>query len=359
MRCNYSDKEVLQLELYPSNHTGAPWENMSRITKNIPDILMIPQSYLGECYENKNNFFCLDKIRKDRNFKKTNHLSIFNFDYLDTIYPNWRRLVIHESSILGLPFSINSTLLCVNNKLYNKMIKEHISQIYDKKFDSNDSFLPTGWTTIFNLFESANNKENIFEMSLQGRALYYAWISFVLHYGNIDLEVVEGNYVLESRIKTCREGTARFLDLINKIKPDKYYDFDVLHDRFMNEKVACYISWTDSFFLDRNDSNSFIFRPIHLPNRENVSDLDIRILRIPRNMMFPRRPLVAGWIMTFPKKNSDDNLDITNKLFPIADFILSKNSQKELIRCGFPTSSRPVLEEEIRLIQDELFNSKG
>lgn len=366
---------TLRLRLWSATEPEAPWARLvdskdatafANSANNQFDVIVLPQSFVGSLGEGQ--IWRFDEIR--RGFSDlSSKFSVLSYDFLDRTYPGWRRLCSNRHGIAGLPFSANTTLLCANSQLLSELCNKFWER---KKFpEAKDTgrslFFPSSWNLIRELLETVTIDRNVgwyaFALAEHARALYYEWMNVVLARGGGDLEVVEGDVVTDILLKdnsATEEGTQLFLDLASMAEPKPDRDMVEVQDLYRKEKLALYVAWSDSFRFEPSSDPKVEGRlsaesplPEVDPNSSLASDF-MQLGMLPRDMRYSRRPLVAGWLMVFPRHDRSISEEKTRLklVLTFAELFLDASAQEGLLRRGFPSACLPIIENEIRLTSE-------
>ncbi len=365
---------TLSLHLWRATEPKAPWARLVDSTEGNTsensaskqfDVIVLPQSFVGSLEADR--IWRFDEIRREFG-DQSSTFSVLSYDFLDRLYPAWRRLCGNRHGIAGLPFSANTTLLCANRQLLEELCNRFWSSknFLNAKDTGRSLFFPSSWGLIRDLLETVNIEPgrawHAFALAEQARGLYYEWMNVVLARGGGDLEVVEGDVVTDILLKNnpaTEDGTKLFLDLASMAEPNPSRDMVAMQDLYRNNKLALCVAWSDAFRFEppadpkaegRLSAESPLPPQVD-PNSSLDSDRFIQLGMLPRDMRYSRRPLVAGWLMVFPRhreKISEETARL-KLVLTFAELFLDANAQEELLRIGFPSACLPVIENEIRL----------
>jgi hypothetical protein len=126
---------------------------------------------------------------------------------------------------------------------------------------------------------------------------------------------------------------------------------------FNQGRLSMYIAWSDNFLFTPSDENgAFTSKPVRLPKckgRDNgeVGVEDMVLGQIPRDVRHQRNPLVAGWLMTFPRRGDKSIGSATRAGVSFADFFYQPNQQRDLLTRGFPSPSLPLVDHELNELE--------
>jgi hypothetical protein len=353
----------VEVEYWPNVAEDAPWERLSCEPAAGPpprcDLLTIPQSFLGALCADEPGalpFRDLGGLRRAREADRGN-FAIFDYHHLDSWFPNWRRWCTLGSRVVGLPFSANASLLCANEHLLGKLCHEY----WEKKprgggwpggHDATNVFLPSSWQLVADLIDAARSNWDWypFAFSTQRWNLYLEWLNVVVAHGDVDVEVGEGNIVTGRGLgEGAKRGTRLFLRLLGKERQPPEITMSELIQCFSENRLGVYMGWSDSFRFEWQAGTREVerTRPVRLPGQDlprSDPSLVLRLGPVPREVPFPRRPVLAGWIMVVPAQGPE-RIDLALRF---ADCFLAPEVQRDLLREGFPTPSLPTIEEELR-----------
>jgi hypothetical protein len=191
------------------------------------------------------------------------------------------------------------------------------------------------------------------------RGRYYDWLNIVHALGGFDIREAEGRVPLEVGLATenVRDATRLYLALANSDAVKLWDRFDEQIRNFALSQFAMYVAWTDSFKFHWDEENRHVsaVTPVPIPGGPtdaptDKQSFDIRFGQLPRDMRHARTLVVDGWVMTFPRKRREGGSEAKfrqNGSFDFADYFLSPERQLTFLRQGFPTSSLPVIRQEV------------
>lgn len=399
------DKEeartLVEVCLYDAVDSKAPWMQMAKANDgedtavgyehNHPwDIVTVPHSYL-HTFEKpavKKLFLNLGQRRGDLLAREQGTLPpIYDYQYLDRNFPDWRRSCSYLGTYWGVPFSVNATFLLGQRSL----LKDTCAAYWSRKgYDDSDDpgfFLPLNWQAIAQLtnVESHRNQQDkpIMAFALKERSAYYEWLNFVLTHGTFDVRAVEGGYVdvlPPSGLAKLAELTVQFLKLVAcagyaptdqgsrreatgsapaTTGGGKLLSMSDIINRFGKGEVPMYMAWTDSLDIGRKSQTVSIIgteKKIGEPEKETNEPSDLVIGRFPRDIRYRRQPLVALWVMCFGWSNEtpkDMEQDMRLQAAEgFASLFLHHDVQNYLLRGGFPSPSLPLIDEELERARD-------
>jgi hypothetical protein len=247
---------------------------------------------------------------------------------------------------------MNTTIFCANES-HLDMLCGLFWQAKDVVPAAERIFFPSNWHVLLEIIEraaSANLDFNPFAFARHNRALYYEWLNIVLTFGGADSEVGEGNVVLDrwrpalTRTGTV-EGTEFFLRMIRGNR-SRLHQFglsprmDELVQCFWNRQLSFFTGWTDSFRFEGNETRAA--RTGMEKNSESEPPVSVRLGRVPRDIRYRRRPLVANWVAVLARPEA-----ATASLMFMRQF-LQPEAQRHLLWSGFPSASRPVVEHMLQ-----------
>jgi MinD-like ATPase involved in chromosome partitioning or flagellar assembly len=364
---------ALRLHLWNATEAKAPWgrlvrqsgEAVERATKNDNfDIVILPQSFVGGLDDEQ--VWRFDAIRREFD-DLSSRFSILSYEFLDRWYPGWRRLCGNRLGIAGLPFSANTTLLCANRSLLGQLCDEYWERqkFLNARSTGRSLFFPSSWSLLRDLLDNVDTKRqdwDAFALAEKDRGLYYEWMNVVLAQGGGDLEVVEGDVVTDILLRdnpATEEGTKLFLDLALRAIPDKNRDMLKVQHLYAKGKLALYVAWSDSFRFghDKCQLSSESADPSVAEDhyQQSSNKIEMQLGMVPRDMRYSRRPLVAGWLMVFPRHGGGKIREERYRLkliLTFAELFLDSSAQEELLRSGFPSACLPVIENQIRLTSE-------
>ena len=368
------DSFALKLHLWNATEAKAPWARLvrqsggaaERTTKDDNfDVVILPQSFVGGLDDDQ--VWRFDAIRREFD-DLSSRFSVLSYEFLDRWYPGWRRLCGNRLGIAGLPFSANTTLLCANRSLLGQLCDEYWER---QKFSNARStgrslFFPSSWCLLRDLLDTVDTKRHqdwdAFALAEKDRGLYYEWMNVVLARGGGDLEVVEGDVVTDVLLRNntpTEEGTKLFLDLALRATPNKNRDMVEVQRLYADGRLALYVAWSDSFRFEYENCQLSSESPYPSSDRnqyqQSSNKIEMQLGMVPRDMRYSRRPLVAGWLMVFPRHGDGkigDERDRLKLILTFAEVFLDSNAQDELLQCGFPSTCLPVIENQIRLTSE-------
>nr|VFK39949.1 MAG: CobQ/CobB/MinD/ParA nucleotide binding domain-containing protein [Candidatus Kentron sp. SD]VFK45370.1 MAG: CobQ/CobB/MinD/ParA nucleotide binding domain-containing protein [Candidatus Kentron sp. SD]VFK79532.1 MAG: CobQ/CobB/MinD/ParA nucleotide binding domain-containing protein [Candidatus Kentron sp. SD] len=366
--CRYGPKDNekihIELKLCSATYPKASWARLD--PGNSPsdaDIVAIPYSSLHRVVNA--SYYSLDERLGDWRKKLQSGAEsplpkIYDHRYLDEWYPGWRHISSVEGRIWGIPFAVTTTFLLGNKERLKKACVNYWEGIHGtdgeipRQSNPNAFFVPSNFDLLLDLIESQSDTDengSCFRVALEGKAAYYEWLNVVLSYGLYDIRSVNGGWpqvLPEERILELVEPTRMFLRLADQTVQAKgkdklkNYSMGNLIEDFRGEKekegeVSLYMGWSDSVSFDENGDLSLL----------GAKSLEPVIGRFPRDIRYPRRPLVDGWLLCFPKKSdaSDDDkrLEVAECL---VGAMLEADSQERMLKNGFPSPSRTLLARE-------------
>jgi ABC-type glycerol-3-phosphate transport system substrate-binding protein len=347
------NKPKVQLHLWSATDTNAPWERLTQTHEPSDSIqvMMVPQSSLSSILAKEYHHLL------NLSSPTTLDLGIVNYSFLDTWFPGWRRWCIYNGSLRALPFSMNTTLMCSNRNLLKELFAKSPQS---SKADLRLASFPSNWHSLLRLLESVRSSGSDldfipFAISRHGRALYYEWLNIVLAFGGLDMKFGEGNIRLDLHCPSVSapetiEGTEFFLHLIKALASEgsiadrntasEGVKMDSLIADFWSGKLCSYMAWTDAFrFRDAE------IAPARFNNHMSVdstSGICVQLGRFPRDIRYPRKPLVANWVALI----NGDKSTCKASLYLMQKF-LDPETQRRLLRAGFPSASRRAIEDEL------------
>lgn len=369
-----------QVELWPSEDKEAPWEVLADPQRELPDppdVLLIPQIYLGPVSQRLDNSMLLN-LTDERLNTRGKRPHIFEYRFLDRYYPGWRRWCSFDARIMGVPFSINTMLLCANEDLLSEVCHPYWMSRIDEEAHVKKSvmeharFLPSSWPALletlrqFNRLAPTDRSWQPFRMILHERGLYYEWLNLVIALGGVDLQEGEGRLLEEVGIsdKKVVLATELFRDLaLNTAMPEKRVRMDQQIADFGQKALALYVAWTDSFKFQRpaetleqkrrsrsrarKGAAQWETTIARVPGRTPpLEDLKIHLGRLPRDVNYPRKTVVDGWLMVFPAASNKEK-EKKHRAFHFASTFLAPENQMQLLQRGFPTASLWAIEKEL------------
>jgi ABC-type glycerol-3-phosphate transport system substrate-binding protein len=351
------------VELWPSEHTESPWEMLAhgRDLSNPPDVLLFPQIHLGSLTSGSKLLDLTEERLAADDRDSTKRPRIFKYSFLDRFYPGWRHWCSFGAHVMSLPFSINTMLLCANRDLLREVCLPYWQARGQVRRDPGLSFLPSSWPTLvevlrqFNALASTNRDWQPFRMVLHDRGLYYEWLNIVLAMGGVDLHEREGRLLERISVAAPRvvEATEVFRDLAANTVRQKSPRMDQQIAAFGQGLLALYVAWTDSFRFAqparvaprRGDTSPIKTTIADVPGLPSpLPAIKIQLGSLPRDVRYPRRQVVDGWLMAFP---AGIKAGRKRHAFEFASAFLDPELQWRLLRRGFPTPSLWAVDQEL------------
>nr|VFJ58827.1 MAG: CobQ/CobB/MinD/ParA nucleotide binding domain-containing protein [Candidatus Kentron sp. DK] len=361
-----SEECHIELRLYSATGKEAPWSRLD--SPPDADIVAVPYSSLHRL--DNERYWNLDE--RHQYWRRSDVQSaplpkIYDHRYLDEWYPDWRHISSRNGTVWGMPFSVTTTFLLGNKELlikdcanyWKKIGKNHGELAHP--YEPEEFFIPSNFDLLLDLIESqpeTQEEHSCFRVALEGRAAYYEWLNVVLSYGLYDIRVVDGGspqILPEERMGELVEPTLTFLRLAdqtcrvkkaenkkNSEKALENYSMSDLTEDFRKGQVSLYMGWSDSMvFKDEGEEK----RTLSLPDNESIEPV---IGRFPRDIRYPRRPLVDGWVLCFPKKgNGPGDLERLKAAEYLVGAMLESEFQALMLKNGFPSYSRTLLKREL------------
>jgi ABC-type glycerol-3-phosphate transport system substrate-binding protein len=344
-----------QIQGFAAEDLKAPWEQWASSDWNsiAPDVLLIPQIHLQKLSDAK----ALHSVADIRSALRDKDIRAFDFEFMDTFYPHWRRWCSVEQGIMALPFSVNATLVCADEQ----KLKDVCSAYWKSRGQTlqgalSTFFIPSNWPTLIEMLTAwktdGHNVDNVFRIVGKGRGLYYEWLNLVASLGGFDLYESEGRLLQGVALAEAStvEGTKLFLHLAHLSGKEK--QSERMEDQiksFAARELALYVAWTDSFRFNWKDGT---------PDRISIVSLDpvqtgsprqtnqIRLGRCPRDMRYRRTSLVDGWLTVFPKKAKE----VSRSALRFVEWFLDPELQTQLLQRGFPSPSGTVVQAQLEAL---------
>ena len=135
----------------------APWEILAEEheLRDPPDVLLIPQIYLGPLSQAQNGCRLLN-LTEERLFTRTTRPRIFEYRFLDRYYPGWRRWCSFGARVMGVPFSINTMLFCANEDLLPEVCRPYWEARGQARIADRARFIPSSWPALLETLQQFN-----------------------------------------------------------------------------------------------------------------------------------------------------------------------------------------------------------
>jgi CobQ/CobB/MinD/ParA nucleotide binding domain len=357
--------QEIELRSWEATDRKSPWEKLANPDDsnfniagllNEYDIICVPHSdggFLAKHY--KGWLWVMEDLEP---LMQGDRMAALDFAYLRKTFPNldrWTQFRIDNgSSYLGLPFSASTQALLIR----------------PPSREEADEYMgfPSNWQLVYRQSGSVGNPSLQFEFATKGRALYYEWLNVVVAFGGRDFRPVSGHSIGLNDFDDERtiEGTLAFLDLWrrNDMKlptdPDKDTNTMVGNIRGWATNPSatrrCGFAWLDLFKFAAGDSQGL---EVRFHDDDNSPIPGVLLGRIPRDMRYARRPVVAGWLMVFPRREPvTDQQMLPFAALKLASYLLGEQVQHDMLRAGFPTPSVEIVRSELAGFQKELAETK-
>lgn len=359
-----SDADTLfEVELWSSEDKDSPWERLAKgkRPKQFPDVLLFPQIHLGPLSRGEGGPKLLD-LTEERLSGVEDDLEcrprIFQYSFLDRYYVGWRHWCSLDASVMCVPFSINTMVLCANEDRLHEVCLPYWQA---RRQVRNSPFIPSSWPALievlrqFNAVASTDRDWQPFRMVLHDRGLYYEWLNIVLALGGVDLNEREGRLLEEITLRSPRvmAATEMFRDLAANTVQEETPRMDQQIAAFGQGRLALYVAWTDSFRFQRRakaPGSPITTKIAEVPRLEPPHPgLKIQLAQLPRDVQYPRKSVVDGWLMGFPAgiKSQPKRM---RSAFDFASVFLAPELQWKLLQGGFPSASLWAVDRELEVL---------